>query len=72
MPFPREVHPSEFTYRREKEWGQLYWFDFGEVVSRQVTFTEPHPAIIVSNPLVTLPGTVLIVPLTGAETASLS
>jgi len=66
MPFPRQVRPSEFTYRREREWGQLYWFDFGEAVSGQLTFAEPHPAIIVSNPLVTLTGTVLIVPLTGA------
>lgn len=67
MPFPKEVSLSQFTYKIRKEWGQLYWFDFGETVSGQVTFAEPHPAIIVSNPSTTLPGTLLIIPLTGAE-----
>lgn len=67
MPFPKDILPSKFTYQRTKEWGQLYWFDFGEAVSGQVTFAEPHPALIVSNPKITLPGTVLIIPLTGIE-----
>ncbi len=67
MPFPKKVTPSQFTYIRKKEWGQLYWFDFGEAASGQVTFAEPHPALIVSNPQTTLPGIVLIIPLTGVE-----
>lgn len=67
MPFPKKIPPSKFTHRRAKEWGQLYWFDFGEATSGQVTFAEPHPALIVSNPKTTLPGTVLIIPLTDKE-----
>lgn len=66
MPFP-QVSPSQFSYRKRKEWGQLYWFDFGEAISGQRTFAEPHPALIVSNPQLTLPGTVLIISVTGAE-----
>jgi mRNA-degrading endonuclease toxin of MazEF toxin-antitoxin module len=66
MPFPQVPH-STFTYRMRKEWGQLYWFDFGQAASGQRTFAEPHPALIVSVPQITLPGTVLIVPVTGAE-----
>ena len=67
MPFRKDIPPSKFTYQRTKEWGQLYWFDFGQAVSGQVTFAEPHPALIISNPKTTLPGTVLIIPLTGIE-----
>ena len=67
MPFPKESPRSKFTYRRTKEWRQLYWFDFGEAISGQVTFAEPHPALIVSNPKITLPRTVLIIPLSGIE-----
>lgn len=67
MPFPRDVPSSKFTFHRKKEWGQLYWFDFGQAASGQRTFAEPHPAIIVSDPEVTLPGTVQIMPLTDAE-----
>ncbi|MEA1871801.1 MAG: type II toxin-antitoxin system PemK/MazF family toxin [Chloroflexota bacterium] len=67
MPFPKKIPPSKFTHQRAKEWGQLYWFDFGEAISGQVTFAESHPALIVSNPKITLPGTVLIIPLTSIE-----
>ena len=67
MPFPKEIPHSKFTYQRTKEWGQLYWFDFGEVISGQLTFAEPHPALIIGNPKITLPGTVIIIPLTGIE-----
>jgi len=66
MSFP-QVRRSQFTYRMRKEWGQLYWFDFGRVVSGQHTFAEPHPTLIVSDPKVTLPGTVLLIPITDAE-----
>ena len=66
MPFPH-VHRSKFTFHREKEWGQLYWFDFGQATSGQRTFAQPHLALIVSDPEVSLRGTVLIVPLTDAE-----
>jgi len=66
MPFPQVPH-SKFTCHTRKEWGQLYWFDFGQAASGQRTFAEPHPALIVSDSQVTLPGTVLIVPVTGAE-----
>lgn len=65
MPFP-QIPRLKFTYQKRKEWGQLYWFDFGQASSGQRTF-EPHPALIVSNPQVTLPGTVMIVPIKGAE-----
>ncbi|RJQ40118.1 MAG: type II toxin-antitoxin system PemK/MazF family toxin [Dehalococcoidia bacterium] len=66
MPFPK-VQPSKFTYQISKEWGQIYWFDFGQAMSHQRTFAEPHPAVIISNPKVTLPGTILIVPFTSLE-----
>lgn len=67
MPFPQDAPRSKFTFRREKEWGQLYWFDFGRATSGQRTFAQPHLALIVSDPKVSLRGTVLIVPLTDAE-----
>jgi mRNA-degrading endonuclease toxin of MazEF toxin-antitoxin module len=67
MPFPKHIKRHEFTYRFKKQWGQLYWFDFGEAPSEQRTFAEVHPALIVSDPTITLPGTVLILPITGAE-----
>ena len=66
MPFPQVPH-AKFTYRMSKDWGQLYWFDFGQATSRQRTFAEPHPALIISDPKVTLPSTVLIVPFTSLE-----
>ena len=34
--------------------------------SGQRTFAEQHPALIISNPSITLRGTVLIIPVTGA------
>ena len=67
MPFPRHIRRREFTYRIKKEWGQLYWFDFGAPSSGQRPFAEQHPALIINNPGITLPGTVLIIPVTGAE-----
>ena len=66
MSFPQEVPRSEFTFNRKKEWGQLYWFDFGQAASGQRVF-GPHPALIVSDPQITLPGTVLIMSVKGAE-----
>jgi len=67
MPFPSHIRRHEFTYRIKKEWGQLYWFDFGAPSSGQRTFAEQHPALIISNPHITLRGTVLIIPVTGAK-----
>ena len=66
MPFPK-IPSSKFTFRRKKKWSELYWFDFGQPGSGQRTFAEPHPALIINNPEVTLFGTVLIFPVTGAE-----
>jgi mRNA-degrading endonuclease toxin of MazEF toxin-antitoxin module len=65
MPFPI-VPKSAFTFRKRKEWGQLYWFDFGQSGSGQPAF-DAHPALIISDPQNILPGTVLIVHLSGAE-----
>lgn len=67
MPFPHHIRRHEFTYRIKKEWSQLYWFNFGVPSSGQRTFAEQHPALIISNPSITLRGTVLIIPVTGAE-----
>ena len=67
MPFPHHIRRHEFTHQNRKEWGQLYWFDFGAPSSGQRTFAEQHPALIISNPSITLRGTVLIIPVTGAE-----
>lgn len=67
MPFPEKVPRSQFTQRIPKKWGQLYWFDFREPTSGQHTFAEPHPALIISDHGIRLPGTVLIIPFTGAE-----
>ncbi len=66
MPVP-QVPRLKFTYNIPKEWAQLYWFDFRQATSGQRTFAGFHPALIVSDPKITLPGTVLIVPVTGAE-----
>ena len=67
MLVPKQIKASQFTYRIKKQWGQIYWFDFGEASSGQRTFAEVHPALIISNPQRTLPGTVLITPFTGFE-----
>jgi mRNA-degrading endonuclease toxin of MazEF toxin-antitoxin module len=69
MPFPYYIiRPSSFTFQRYPRWADVYWFDFGAVRSSQDrTMAEPHLAVVVSNPAITLKGTVLIVPLSGAE-----
>jgi len=67
MPFPHHIRQHQFTYRIRKEWGQLYWFNFGVPSSGQRTFAEQHPALIINNLGITLPGTVLIIPVTGVE-----
>ena len=68
MPFPAHIRFSEFQYEREIEWGDVYWFDFGEVRGGQErTMAGPHPALVVSNPAVTLKGVVLIMPISSIE-----
>jgi mRNA-degrading endonuclease toxin of MazEF toxin-antitoxin module len=46
------------------QWGDLYWFDFGKPASRQKSFALPHPAVVVNDTSLTLPGSVLLVPIT--------
>lgn len=68
MPFLYHIRPSSFTFQRYPRWADVYWFDFGAARSSQDrTMAEPHLAVVVSNPVITLKGTVLIVPLSGAE-----
>lgn len=67
MPFPILL-PREMTYNRTPRWSDVYWFDFGHARSNyDKSIAEPHLAIIVSNTRITLPGTALIVPMSGAE-----
>ena len=67
MPFPHHVRFAEFTFYRYPQWGDVYWYDFGVSRAEQHTMAEPHLAIVVSNTAITLRGTVLVVPLSGAE-----
>ena len=66
MPFPY-VRFSDFRYEKQIQWGDVYWFDFGAVRSNQDrTMADAHLAIVVSNPMITLKGAVLLMPLSGA------
>lgn len=67
MPFPDHVLPSRMTFDRYPKWGDVYWFDFGRPKSNQATIAEPHMGVVVSNSDVILRGTVLIIPISGAE-----
>lgn len=67
MPFPFHIRPIDFTFDRYPQWGDVYWYDFGTPRAQQHTMAEPHLAIIVSDTRNTLRGTVLLVPLSGAE-----
>jgi mRNA-degrading endonuclease toxin of MazEF toxin-antitoxin module len=67
MPFPVHIRLQDFSFDKYPQWGDIYWYDFGIPRAQQHTMAEPHLAIIVSNTGVTLRGTVLIVPLSGAE-----
>jgi mRNA-degrading endonuclease toxin of MazEF toxin-antitoxin module len=63
MPLPN-VPMRKRTFCRDIRWGDVYWFDFGQPVSGQRTFALPHPAVVVNDTTATLPGSVLLVPLT--------
>jgi len=67
MPFPYHIREEDFRYDRYPRWGELYWYDFGVRRAEQHTMAEPHLALVVSDTKITLRGTVLIVPLSGAE-----
>lgn len=67
MPFPAHIKLSSFTFSRYPAWGDVYWYDFGTPRAQQHTMAEPHLAVVVSDTKVTLRGTVLIIPLSGAE-----
>ena len=67
MPFPSHVRLRDFTSERRPQWGDIYWYDFGVPRGQQHTMAEPHLACVVSDTRVTLRGTVLIIPLSGAE-----
>jgi mRNA-degrading endonuclease toxin of MazEF toxin-antitoxin module len=67
MPFPFHVRPIHFTFDRYPRWGDVYWYDFGTPRAQQHTMAEPHLAVVVSDTRSTLKGTVLLVPLSGAE-----
>jgi mRNA-degrading endonuclease toxin of MazEF toxin-antitoxin module len=67
MPFPVYLRPSGYTFNSYPRWGDVYWYDFGIPRAEQHTMAEPHLAVVVSDTASTLKGTVLIVPLSGAE-----
>jgi mRNA-degrading endonuclease toxin of MazEF toxin-antitoxin module len=68
MPFPYDLLPKHYTFDRYPSWSDVYWHDFGSIRSNQDhTMADPHPAVVISNTRITLKGTVLIVPLSGAE-----
>jgi mRNA-degrading endonuclease toxin of MazEF toxin-antitoxin module len=67
MSFPTHVRLADFTFGRYPQWGDVYWYDFGIPRAQQHTMAEPHLAVIVSDTAVTLRGTVLLIPLSGAE-----
>ncbi len=67
MPCPYHIRPESFRYENYPRWGELYWYDFGAPRAEQHTMAEPHLALVVSDTSLTLKGTVLIVPLSGAE-----
>lgn len=67
MPFPHRVRFTDYRFDRVPQWGDVYWYDFGMPRAQQHTMAEPHLAIIVSDTKATLRGTVLLVPLSGAE-----
>lgn len=67
MPFPDRIRPEDFRFERYPRWGELYWYDFGARRAEQHTMAEPHLALVISDTAITLKGTVLIVPLSGAE-----
>jgi hypothetical protein len=67
MPFPFHIRPIDFTFDRYPWWGDVYWYDFGVPRAQQHTMAEPHLAVVVSDTRSTLKGTVLLVPLSGAE-----
>jgi mRNA-degrading endonuclease toxin of MazEF toxin-antitoxin module len=67
MPFPVHISTINFTFERYPKWGDVYWYDFGISRAQQHTMAEPHLAVVVSDTRKTLRGTVLLVPLSGAE-----
>lgn len=67
MPFPDHVHFIDYRFDRVPQWGDVYWYDFGMPRAQQHTMADPHLAVIISDTSVTLRGTVLIIPLSGAE-----
>jgi mRNA-degrading endonuclease toxin of MazEF toxin-antitoxin module len=67
MPFPDRYRPEDFKFARYPRWGELYWYDFGVRRAEQHTMAEPHLALVVSDTKIMLRGTVLVVPLSGAE-----
>jgi len=67
MPFPHHVRLVDFKFDRYPQWGDVYWYDFGIARAQQHTMAEPHLAVVISDTRSTLRGTVIIVPLSGAE-----
>ncbi|MCG3208347.1 MAG: hypothetical protein FOGNACKC_01950 [Anaerolineae bacterium] len=67
MPFPFHIKITSFTFNRYPQWGDIYWYDFGTPRAQQHTMAEPHLAVIISDTKATLKGTVILVPLSGAE-----
>lgn len=67
MPFPYHIRPVNFVYRYTPRWGDVYWYDFGTPRAEQHTMAEPHLAVVISDTKITLKGTTIITPLSGAE-----
>lgn len=67
MPFPVHIPLTSLTFERYPGWGDVYWCDFGSPRSYQQSIVEPHLAVVISETKFTLPGTVLLIPMSGAE-----
>lgn len=66
MPF-QKVPRNQWTFKRNLNWGDVYWFDFGQPGSGQKASAYVHPALIVADCSIILPGTTQIIPISGSE-----
>ncbi len=67
MPFPYHIRKEQFIYNHYPRWGDIYWYDFGSARAGEHTMAYPHLALVVSDTKITLKGTVLVTPISGAE-----
>jgi len=67
MPFPVHIPSHALTYERYPKWGDVYWCDFGAPQSSQHSMADPHLALVISETRFTRAGTILLIPMSGAE-----